>query len=141
MEPPQLLVLPKRPDPLRSGLLFGDGDAASAAGQPSPLETGAGVGAFRSPAPRVPLPPVSAGPLLHASRSTPGSGMNTGPLTHFSGSGPLLVHPFSAASFAEAAAFNRSEVAERIRRSFDAMVARSPIGGHLVSRSRTGPGY
>lgn len=40
---------------------------------------------------------------------------------------------FAAASFAEAAAFNRSEVAERIRRSFDAMVARSPIGGHLVS--------
>lgn len=49
---------------------------------------------------------------------------------------------FAAAGFPNAAAFNRSEVAERIRRSFDAMVARSPIGGHLVSgRCRRAPTY
>jgi hypothetical protein len=45
----------------------------------------------------------------------------------------VVAHPYAAASFADAVAFNRSEVAERIRRSFDAMVARSPIGVHLVS--------
>jgi hypothetical protein len=60
---------------------------------------------------------------LPPNRHTPGGGAST----HLP-----VAHPFAAASFAQAAAFNRSEVAERIRRSFDAMVARSPIGGHLV---------
>ncbi len=46
-------------------------------------------------------------------------------------------HPYAAASLADAAAFNRSEVAERIRRSFDAMVARSPIATHLVRTNST----
>ena len=45
-------------------------------------------------------------------------------------------HPYAAAAFADVTAFNRSEAALLIRRSFDALVQSSPIGGHLVSGSR-----
>ena len=66
MEPPQVLVGPKRVDPLRSGLLFGQGAPSPAGQAQAPLQepaSGGGGGAFRSPAPRCGgrlLPPTPA---------------------------------------------------------------------------------
>lgn len=75
-----------------------------------------------------PLPStlVCRPPGVHAPR--PASALHARSPAAYVGS-----HNYAAASFAEVAAFNRSEVAERIRRSFDAMVARSPMGAHMVS--------
>ncbi|KAL4426967.1 hypothetical protein ABPG77_009528 [Micractinium sp. CCAP 211/92] len=131
MEPPQLVLGPKRADPLRSGALFvnntiGTAAGAADAGSGAPLSLAASDGAFRSPAPR----PSSAlqQPWLSGPRSDV---LQRG--SH-QGATPLALAPFVPAApqpYADAVAFNRSEVAERIRRSFDAMVARSPIGDHL----------
>jgi hypothetical protein len=67
MEPPQVVVGPKRVDPLRSGLLFGQGAPSPAGQAQAHLQEPAsgGGGAFRSPARR-------CGPRLsHLPRQVP----------------------------------------------------------------------
>lgn len=132
MEPPQLVLGPKRADPLRSGALFQNGVMGIAAGQGgagdgAPPPAASGDSAFRSPVPRPPSAlqqPRLSGPrgdVPHSSSRRADTPLALAPLV-----------PAAAQPYADAAAFNRSEVAERIRRSFDAMVARSPIGDHFV---------
>lgn len=87
------------------------------------------------PSHRAPRRPPPALALQPRPASAPGVAA-LGRTAAFASPSPLALalpaHPYGAASLAEAAAFNRSEVAQRIRASFEAMVARSPIGGALV---------
>lgn len=46
--------------------------------------------------------------------------------------GLIVAQPYGGGRLAEVTAFNRSEVAQQIRQSFDALVKASPIGAPLV---------
>lgn len=83
-----------------------------------------------APVPTQPLPlhyrsppqPIHPTPLNHSADRLP------------SAPAPLVPHPYPVHGLPEGSNFTRSDVAQQIRRSFDALVKASPIGTPMVGR-------